>query len=90
MPSNHEESNSAKNYTAHTEVVQQDTSIGGKVGQGVSGVMKVIHGIGESIRGQAIDIADLGKGSTSGKTIAAEGKAETQEGLKEVGSSAHR
>ena len=45
-------------------------------------------GIGETIRGFAIDIADFGKGS--GKTIAADGKAETQEGVRQMEGSLHR
>ncbi len=45
-------------------------------------------GIGESVRGLAIDIADLGHGS--GKTIAADGKAEAKEGIKLVEDSLHR
>jgi len=45
-------------------------------------------GIGETIRGLAIDLADLGKGS--GKTIAADGKAETKEGVRQFEGSAHR
>ena len=45
-------------------------------------------GIGESIRGLAIDLADFGKGS--GKTIAADGRAETKEGVKQMESSLHR
>ncbi len=45
-------------------------------------------GIGESIRGLAIDLADFGKGS--GKTIAADGRAETEEGVKQMESSLHR
>ena len=45
-------------------------------------------GIGESVRGLAIDIADLGHGS--GKSIVADGKAETKEGVKLVDDSLHR
>jgi len=45
-------------------------------------------GIGESVRGLAIDIADLGHGS--GKTIATDGKAEAKEGVKLVEDSLHR
>jgi hypothetical protein len=45
-------------------------------------------GIGETIRGIAIDIADFGKGS--GKTIAADGKAETKEGVTQMEGSLHR
>jgi len=41
-------------------------------------------GIGESVRGLAIDIADLGHELESGKTIAADGKAEEKEGVKLV------
>jgi hypothetical protein len=44
--------------------------------------------MGESIRGMAIDLADFGKGS--GKSIAADGKEETKEGIKQVGSSLGR
>jgi hypothetical protein len=44
-------------------------------------------GIGESVRGLAIDIADFGKGS--GKSIAADGKAEAREGVKQVEDSLH-
>ena len=44
--------------------------------------------MGESVRGLAIDIADLGKGS--GKAIAADGKEETREGVKQVEGSLHR
>ncbi|KAF8474445.1 hypothetical protein DFH94DRAFT_695511 [Russula ochroleuca] len=73
MSANHE-TDSAKT------AAQGDTSIGTKVGEGVSGAMKLIHGIGESVRGLAIDIADFGKGS--GKAIAADGKAEAKEGLR--------
>jgi len=63
-------------------------SIGARLGEGVSGAMKLIHGIGESVRGLAIDIADLGHGS--GKTIATDGKAEAKEGVKLVEDSLHR
>lgn len=45
-------------------------------------------GIGDSLRGAAIDIADFGHGS--GKTIAADGKAQAKEGAKLVGDSLHR
>jgi hypothetical protein len=45
-------------------------------------------GIGESVRGLAIDIVDLGHGS--GKTIAEDGKAERKEGVKLVEDSLHR
>ena len=45
-------------------------------------------GIGETIRGFAIDIADFGKGS--GKTIAADGKAETKEGVRQMEGSLRR
>jgi hypothetical protein len=45
-------------------------------------------GIGESVRGAAIDIVDLGHGG-SGKAIAADGKAEAKEGAKLVGDSVH-
>jgi len=45
-------------------------------------------GIGETIRGLAIDLADLGKGP--GKTIAADGKAETKEGRRQIEDSLHR
>lgn len=44
-------------------------------------------GIGETVRGFAIDVADLGHGS--GKTIAADGRAEAKEGVKLVGDSVH-
>ena len=44
--------------------------------------MRFVIGVGETIRGLAIDVADLGKGS--GKTIAAEGKAETKEGVRQI------
>ena len=45
-------------------------------------------GIGETIRGLAIDLADLGKGS--GKTIAEDGKVETKEGIRQVENSLRR
>jgi len=63
-------------------------SVGSRIGEGVSGAMKLIHGIGESVRGLAIDIVDLGHGS--GKTIAEDGKAERKEGVKLVEDSLHR
>ncbi|KAH9981640.1 hypothetical protein BJV74DRAFT_854462 [Russula compacta] len=91
MPSNHHEeetNNTAKSATVHTTVVQDDTSIGARIGQVVSGGAKVVHGIGEAIRGFAIDVADLGKGS--GKTIAEDGRAEAREGVKEAESSLRR
>ncbi len=50
--------------------------------------MHLLLGIGETVRGLAIDIADLGRGS--GKTIAADGKAEAKEGVKLVEDSLHR
>jgi len=89
MSSDNEGTDTAKSYTAvPTNDVQQGDSIGTKIGQGFSGAMKVIHGMGESIRGMAMDMADFGKGS--GKSIAADGKAETQEGVKQVESSLGR
>ena len=45
-------------------------------------------GVGETIRGLAIDVVDLGKGS--GKTIVEDVKAETKEGVKQVESSLRR
>jgi hypothetical protein len=45
-------------------------------------------GIGETIRGFAIDVADLGKGS--GKAIAADGKAETKEGVRQIEDGVYR
>jgi hypothetical protein len=47
-------------------------------------------GIGETIRGLAIDLADFGKGSGNGKRIADDGKAETQEGIRQVENSLRR
>lgn len=45
-------------------------------------------GIGEAIRGFAIDAADLGKGS--GKTIAEDGREEAKDGVKQVEGSLRR
>ena len=45
-------------------------------------------GIGETIRGHAIDLADLGKGP--GKTISEDGKVETKEGVRQVENSLYR
>jgi hypothetical protein len=45
-------------------------------------------GIGEAIRGLAIDIADFGKGS--GKEIEDDGKAEVKQGVRKVEESLHR
>lgn len=45
-------------------------------------------GIGESIRGLAIDIADFGKGS--GKEISEDGKAEVKQGVRKLEDSVHR
>ncbi|KAI0277927.1 hypothetical protein BGY98DRAFT_976754, partial [Russula aff. rugulosa BPL654] len=79
--SNHE-ADSAKPAKHDGATSHSHDSIGARVGEGISGAMKLIHGIGESVRGLAIDIADLGHGS--GKTIAADGKAEAKEGVKLV------
>ena len=131
MSSDHcEETHTTNDFTERTSVVQEDKSVGSKVGQGVSYV--VVHpvyttsytqsmcrqwcdegyswyepqeigvlcffflllksmcllGIGETIRGLAIDIVDFGKGS--GKTIAADGKEETKEGVRQIEGSLHR
>ena len=47
-------------------------------------------GIGETIRGLIIDVADLGKGSGSGKQIAEDGKVEAREGIRQVEGSIRR
>ncbi|KAI0289409.1 hypothetical protein B0F90DRAFT_852491 [Multifurca ochricompacta] len=88
MSANHEETNTVKSFSVHSDAVHEDTSVGKKVGQGVFGALNVVHGIGEAIRGLAIDIADFGNGS--GKSISEEGKAEVKEGVKQMESSVHR
>ncbi|KAI0262513.1 hypothetical protein BC834DRAFT_971889 [Gloeopeniophorella convolvens] len=88
MSSNQDETNTVKSFTVHSEPVQTESSIGDKVGQGVYGALNVIHGIGDSIRGLAIDIADFGHGS--GKTIESDGRAQLKEGVRQLEGSVHR
>lgn len=45
-------------------------------------------GIGETIRGLVIDVADFGKGS--GKQIAEDGKVEAREGIRQMEGSIRR
>ncbi|KAH9165120.1 hypothetical protein EDB89DRAFT_2077225 [Lactarius sanguifluus] len=86
----HGDTHTVKSFTdtEHTEEFREESSIGKKVGEGVYGALNIVHGIGESIRGLAIDIADLGKGS--GKDIAEDGKAEVKQGVRKLEESVHR
>ncbi|KAI9438668.1 hypothetical protein H4582DRAFT_2076302 [Lactarius indigo] len=84
----HESTHTVKSFTEHTEEVREESSVGKKVGEGVHGALNIVHGIGESIRGLAIDLADFGKGS--GKDIAEDGKAEVKQGVRKLEESVHR
>lgn len=88
MSSHHEDIHTVKSFTEHTDVVHEESSVGKKVGEGVHGALNIVHGIGESIRGLAIDIADFGKGS--GKEISEDGKAEVKQGVRKLEDSVHR
>lgn len=88
MSSHHEDTHTVKTFTEHTDVVHDESSLGTKVGEGVHGALNIVHGIGESIRGLAIDLADFGKGS--GKGISEDGKAEVKQGVRKVEESLHR
>lgn len=87
MSSHHQDTHTVKSFTEHTDVVHEESSIGKKVGEGVYGALNIVHGIGESIRGLAIDIADFGKGS--GKGISEDGKAEVKQGVRKLEDSVH-
>lgn len=86
----HEDTHTVKSVTGseHAEEVREESSIGKKVGEGVHGALNIVHGIGESLRGLAIDIADLGKGS--GKDITEDGRAEIKQGVRKLEESVHR
>jgi len=88
MSSQDEDTHTVKSFTEHTDVIHHESSVGTKVGEGVHGAMNIVHGIGESIRGLAIDIADFGKGT--GKGISEDGKAEVKQGVRKVEGSIHR
>lgn len=90
MSPHHEDTHTVASFTGteHTEKVHEEPSIGKKLGDGVHAAYNIVHGIGESLRGMAIDVADFGKGS--GKEIAEDGKAEAKQGVRTLEGSLRR
>ncbi|KAH9973815.1 hypothetical protein BGW80DRAFT_1306558 [Lactifluus volemus] len=55
-----------------------------KIKRGLAGLMNVIHGTGDVIRGIITKIADIGSGNRRGGQIVEDGKQEVREGVREI------
>lgn len=64
-------------------------SAGSKLGNKIGGVVETVHGVGESLRGNAMSVLDEATGTRRGRTqndqVAEHGRLEMREGMERMG-----